>query len=258
VTSAKTALAFALAGIFVMPFQSSAADSTGKPLLLHMQAALDIDRTGHVTAITYVDDGKIPDAIRQRGEQVARGWKFLPPVKEGQAVSGRTYVGMQACIVPRADSIDFSIVYARNGPASFYRAPKKPRPSALPIARLVDQGVNSLRGKIVYVVSVDGKAQLESATLDDPKLQEQYGRPWRVEQRELLKSFRFRAELIDGTPTATRVETIAELEWFRAEDRKAAAAEMQARHEQSDACKALRNDNGRQIASNSPFKRIEG
>lgn len=251
---ANVALAFALAGIFV-PLQSSAAS---KATLIHMQAALDVDRDGRVAAVTYVDDGKVPDAIRQRGEQVAMGWTFLPPVKEGKAVAGRTYVGMQVCIVPQGDSIDFSIAYSDNGPASFFRAPRKPRSGALPIGKLMAQGVSSLRGKIIYLVSVDGKARLESATLDDPELQEQYGHLWRRDQRENLKNFRYRPELIDGVPTATRVETIAELGWSRVEDRKAFVAQMQERDEQSDACKALKNDNGRQIASDSPFQRIGG
>lgn len=260
------ALAFALAGIFA-PFQSSASGKPVlidiKPVLIHMQAALDIDRDGRVAAVTYVDDKQVPDAIRQHGEQVAKGWTFVPPVKGGKAVAGRTYAGMQVCLAPRDDSIDISIAYSGNGPAIFSHAPGKQlrtrggQAGVLPIGRLLRQGIDRLRGKIIFVVSADGKAHLESATLDDPELQEQYGDLWLKDQRETLKNFfRHRPELIDGVPTATRVESIAEQRW--SQDPKAFDADDQQRQEQSDACRALKNDNGRQIASDSAFQRIQG
>jgi hypothetical protein len=103
----------------------------------------------------------------------------------------------------------------------------------------------------------NGAAELESATLDDPKLQAQYGEMWKEEQRQLFKRYRHLPELIDGVPTSTRVETVAEQFWF-ASGTGDAEAEFQKRDEQSDACKALRGDDGRQIASDSPFKRISG
>lgn len=257
------ALVLALAGIFV-PFESRAA---GKPVLIHMQAALDIDRDGRVAAVTYVDDEQVPDAIRQHGEQVAKGWTFVPPVKAGKSVAGRTYARMQVCLAPRDDSIDISIAYSGNGPATFFHA-RAPRnrlrtrggmEPALPVRKLLAQGISSLQGKIIYVVSAEGKASLESATLDDPELQEQYGVHWLKEQRDSLKNFfRHRPELIDGVPTATRVESVVALEWSPGEDTNDLDARHQERDEQSDACKALRNDNGRQIASDSAFQRIQG
>ncbi len=54
----------------------------------------------------------------------------------------------------------------------------------------------------------------------------------------MLKNFfRHRPELIDGAPTATRVESVVEERWSRTEDTKAFAAEDQKRQEQSDACR---------------------
>lgn len=250
----KVALAFVLAGV-VLPVQASEA---GKPLVVHLQAALDVDREGRVAAVTYVDERDVPDAIRQHGEQIAMGWKFVPPMKDGKAVSGRTYAEMQVCLAPRGDSMDVSILYAGNGPASFYEVPRKPVSLAFPIGRLVARGINELRGKIVFVVSVDGKAQLESATLEDAELQKRYGHLWSKDQRAFLKRHRYLPELIDGVPTATRMESTIENTWRRAEDRKAVAAEMRDKQAQSDACKALTIDPGRQIAIDSAFQRVEG
>ncbi len=250
------ALALAIVGIFV-PCQSSAA---GKPLLVYMQAALDIDRDGRVAAVTYVDDHKVPDVIRQRGEQVAKAWVFLPPEKDGQSLTGRTFVGMHVCLSPRDDGVDFAITSSDNGPATILSARSKPlrtrggSSAALPLGKLLDQDVSRWRGKVIYTVSAEGKAKLESATLDDPQLQERYGHLWLNAQRETFKNFRYRPELVDGVATSTRMESTVEV-WA---DRTDLAARTQERDEQSDACQALKSDNGRQIASDSPFKRIEG
>lgn len=247
----KVALAFALLGIF-LPVEASEA---GRPVLLSMQAALDVDPDGRVSALTYVDGGNVPDAIRQRGEQVASAWRFVPPEKAGKAVGGRTYVRMTACMVHRNGSLEVSFGYSGNGPAGILRSPRRPVSMPLPVRRLMGQGITGVRGTLVYVVSADGKAQLESATMDDPKLQAQYGHLWRRLQRSYLKALVHRPELIDGLPTATRVETVSEEMWGPG---KALDAKVQALHEQSATCQALTNDGGHQIASDSPFQRAEG
>lgn len=250
------ALALAIAGILV-PVQSSA---TGKPVLIYMQAALDIDRDGRVSAVTYMDDSKVPDVIRQRGEQLAKAWMFQPPEKDGRSVTGRTFVGMQVCLVPRDDSMDIAITSADNGPASILSARSKPLrtraggSAALPLVKLLNQDVSRWQGKVIYAVSAEGKAKVESATLDDAQLQERYGDLWLKAQDEIFKGFRYLPELIDGVPTSTRMESTVEF-WADGADR---AARTQERDEQSDACRALKNDNGRQIASDSPFKRVGG
>lgn len=247
-----------LAAVLAAPLSSNAVDALDKPVLVYMTAALDIDRDGRVATVEFIDDKKLPDVIRQKARQTALSLKFQPPVKAGQPVGGRTYATMQACLAPSTDGIDISFAYTGNGPGSVYSPRRKARSVAMPIPKLVGEGINHMKGKIVYVVSPEGKAMLESATLDDPDLQRKYGHLWQIDQREMLKQFRYQPEVIDDAPTATRVETVAEDRWFRHEDRKAALAEMDAHSiEKSDACRALRDDNGRQIASDSPFKRVD-
>lgn len=252
----KVALAFALAGV-VVPVQSSAAVF---PVLIHLQAALDVDRDGRVGAVTYVDnDKKMPGVIRQRAEQVALGWKFAPPVKDGRPVAGRTYARMSVCIAPQGDGMQYSVLYSNNGPATFFDAPpRRSRSLAFPLSRLLDRGINQYKGKITYVVSADGKAQLESATLDDPQLQKQYGSVWRRDQRWFVEDRRYLPELIDGVPTDTRIETTIEYKWFGSKDAKGIAAEQRDLDAESQACQTLKNSGNRQIASDSAFKRIEG
>jgi hypothetical protein len=250
--------ALSLLGLLFAPLRSHAADDLDKPVLVHLQAALEIDRNGQVVAVEFLDDKKVPAAILQQAQKTALAWKFQPPTKAGLPVSGRTYAGIQACLVPSGDGIDFSLAYSGNGPASTFHRPRKPGSSSVPVAKLMGQGTTQLKGKVVYVVSPEGEAKVESATLDDPKLQAQYGHLWLKDQRQLFKYFRYRPELIDGVPTATRLETVVENRWFDPAELKAVHAEEQARDERSDACRALRNENGRQIASDSPFKRIEG
>ena len=146
-----------------MPLRSSAADDTDKPVLVYMQAALDIDRDGQVTAVTFVDDSKLPVAIRKRGEQMAKSWKFLPPTKDGKAVGGRTYARMQACIVPNDAGIDFTVTNTGNGPASFFRAARKLKSTALPVSKLMGQGFSRLHYTITYRVSVRRKTARQFA-----------------------------------------------------------------------------------------------
>lgn len=252
----KVALVFALAGV-VVPVQASAADF---PLLIRLQAAVDVDRDGRVTAVTYVDGNeKLPDAIRQRAEEVAMGWKFAPPVKDGKPVAGRTYAGMNVCIAPQGEGMQFSVLHSINGPATFFHEPaRRSRSPALHIGSLIDRGIYKMKGKIIFAVSADGKAKLESATLDDPQLQKQYGNAWRKDQRWFVEDRRYLPELIDGVPTATRIESTIEYTWWDDGDAKAVADASREERAESAACQALKNSGNRQIASDSAFKRIEG
>lgn len=93
----------------------------------------------------------------------------------------------------------------------------------------------------------DGKAELESATLDDPKLQAQYGALWRKGQRETLKRSHYQPEMVDGVPIATRMESVSEWMWFAAGSGDA-AAEIQKQREQTSACRALRGGAGTMVA----------
>lgn len=75
------ALALLVAGLSCLPLHSRPMIDPDRPVLVSMQAALDVDRDGRVTAVTFVDDAKLPDAIRERGEEVAKSWTFVPPHK---------------------------------------------------------------------------------------------------------------------------------------------------------------------------------
>jgi hypothetical protein len=235
-----------------------AEESAARPALVTLQAALDIDTEGRVSAVTFVDDLKLPASIRDGAGQVARRWRFLPPTRDGKAVSGRTYASVEACLVAGAERLDFTFAYAGNGPASTFVPPRKPVAPVLPLATLAARGINEMYGTIVYVVSADGRATLEQATLDDPELQKSYGALWFRDQRNMLKLHRYRPELIDGVPTATRVERLSGGQWFRPEDRRRFDEILQARREQSDACHALRGKGDRIVASDSVFRRVEG
>lgn len=254
----RSVLAVPLACLFWVAPALQAEDAGQGPVLVHMQAALDIDVEGRVSAVTFVDERKVPEVVRRDAEQVARSWRFMPPTRNGKAVSGRTYAGVQACLAPTPHGIDYTFAFTGNGPASTFRPPRKPpRAPALPIATLMGQGVDHLTGRTVYVVSPEGTATLESAVLDDPELQARYGHLWLRDQREFFKNFRYQPELIDGVPTATRLETATSQRWLKDASRSDIDARVRERDENSDACRKLRGEQDRQIASDSVFKRID-
>lgn len=253
----RSVMTLALVCLWWVAPASQAQEQDQQPVLVRMQAALDIDVEGRVSNVEFIDDRKLPDMLRRDAAQVARSWRFMPPTRNGKAVSGRTYASFQACLVPSPRGIDYTFAFAGNGPASTFLPSRKPRSIGLPIATLMGEGVNQVSGRNVYVVSPEGKVTLESAVLDDPKLQARFGPVWFRDQRELFKQFRYQPELIDGVPTTTRLETQTAYMWSR--DLTRADIEAQRREEdgQSDACRKLRGEQDRQIASDSVFKRID-
>lgn len=235
---------------------SQAEEPAQQPVLVHMQAALDIDVEGRVSNVEFIDDRKLPDALRRDAAQLARSWRFMPPTRNGKPVSGRTYAGVQACLVPSPRGIDYTFAFTDNGPARLYRPPRRSGQVALPIRTLISEGVNQVTGRVLYVVSPEGAVTVESAVLDDPKLQARFGALWFRDQRQTFKSFRYRPELIDGVPTATRIETRWEQRWAKVSGVEEMEARIRAESAESDACRKLRGEEDRQVASDSVFVRI--
>jgi hypothetical protein len=253
----RASLAVSLSLALAVSLAASAGEPAPQaPVLLRMQAALDIDREGRVTQVEFVDKLAVPDVIRQRAQKVASGWQFQPPMKDGKAVSGRTYAGVQACVAPDAEGLDVSYAFGGNGPASFYLKPNKPSSMALPVATLQRKGIKHLQGKVTYVVGVGGRAKLESATLDEPEMQAQFGEMWKRDQREMLRYARYLPEMVDGVAIPTRLEYTSTVQWAASMD--AVRDQIQKTNEQSDACRMLRGEDSERIASDSPFKRTEG
>ncbi|MGO4221530.1 hypothetical protein AB4Y64_06700 [Lysobacter sp. TAF61] len=240
-----------------IPLSALGADDTGEqPVLIHMQAALDIGRDGHVTGVEFVDKLKVPDAIRQRTRDVAGTWAFAPPVKDGRAVTGRTYADVEACLIPGKDGLDFSIAFSGNGPAQFVVPPRKPMSLSMPLEDLQEQGIKQIEGKVVYVVDAGGHAQVETATLNDAALQQRYGSLWKRDQREMLRNYRYLPEMVDGVAIATRMET--ELMVGERPPTASLEAMRQASADQSDACRAVRGEDHKRVAIDSPFRHVGG
>lgn len=88
----RAVLAIPLACLWLFTTPLKAAEVEQQPVLVHLQAGLDVDREGHVSGVTFVDDKKVPDIVRRDAERIARTWRFQPPSSAGKPVSGRTYV----------------------------------------------------------------------------------------------------------------------------------------------------------------------
>ena len=222
--------------------------------LTYATARLEVDATGKVAVAELI--GKKPHPIlAERAEAVARAWRFQPVLRDGKPVGGTTYANMHICVVPDGEGMRVAIDFAGNGPDSEWG--RRKGSSELPIGSMVGAGIFGLSGKVQYRVGADGRAKLESATLSDPKLQSRYGVSWWRELNNLVKESRFKPEMVDGVPVATRVETVYELRWLKSDDKKAAQAMNSEVIAESNACRSLRENGVKaEVALDSPFKRL--
>lgn len=231
----------------------AAGEMAAEPVLIPMRAALDIDREGQVAGIEFVDAERVPVILAQSAEAEIRRWVFAPPMRDGRAVSGRTYALVRMCLIPSGEQYEYTVSYAGNGPLSRFHPPKSWSPDVP-----TPPGIKRLTGTITYLVSPEGKATLESAVLDDEALREKYGRQWFLFQADWLKQQRFVPEQIDGVPVATRVNYATWISFgpkpvgnsrrargsFDAEFRRASCQEL-----------VEASESQRQIASDSAFQR---
>lgn len=84
-----------------------------------VQVALDIDAQGHVAAVGLPSE--IPSMLVAPTQDAFRHWRFRPPMREGHAVTARTYAGVSVQLVRRPDSnYGLRVVYGQNGPKLIY------------------------------------------------------------------------------------------------------------------------------------------
>jgi TonB family protein len=90
------------------------------------QAVLDIGTAGNVTAIGF--SGEVPAMLAAPARAAIAHWRFKPPVREGHAVTARTYVRVTLQVVRQPDgNYGLRTVYRANGPGlSFPALPEYP------------------------------------------------------------------------------------------------------------------------------------
>ena len=235
---------------FATPSLAAAPPAPKGLVLLSAESRVEVDRDGRVVAVS--PDAGLPSAVNEALAANIRHMRFAPPMKDGHAVAGTTYVWQDACAAPDNGAYRFAVKYRGNGPSLVQKLyPRYPAE-----AQMAGQAAV---WKVSYDVLPDGSAQLHQADRKkgssrrfDPQFRSALG-AW-------VSAMRFRPEMLDGQAVATRVATDVEFRLGRppgrAETSNAPDARM-ARAVRNDSCTAAiaaGDKEDRDVALNSPFQ----
>jgi hypothetical protein len=158
----------------------------------HLQAGLDVDTAGQVARVEL--PGEIPAVLNAPAQEAIKHWRFKPPVREGHAVTARTYAWVDLVLVKRPDgNYGVAVRYVKNGPALALRAPRWP----------MEQG----DGRLTMAATVQPDGSLTDIKLVDSEFSSPLARKqFALAVQEAIRHSRALPELVDGKPVATRMQ----------------------------------------------------
>lgn len=240
---------FLLLLVLATPAWAATSPAPGALVLLSAESRVEVGADGKVVAVAA--DAGLPAAVNEALASNIRRMRFAPPMKEGRAVPGVTYVWQDACAAPDKGAYRFAVKYRGNGPSLVQKLyPRYPAEA--------QRAGQVAAWKVSYDVLPDGSAQLHQADRKkgssrrfDPQFRSAIG-AW-------ISAMRFRPEILDSQAVATRVATDVEFRLGRpgrAETSNAPDARM-ARAVRNDSCTAAiaaGDKEDRDVALNSPFQ----
>jgi hypothetical protein len=228
--------------VATLSFAAAASKSEPKLLLLQTESRVEIDAQGNVTAVRTTPE--LPAEIARVVDDNVRKLRFQPPMKDGRAVPGVTYVDQDACAAPVDGSYRFAVKYRGNGPGlDLGLVPSYPHQAQA-------GGVES-KWAVEYEISAKGKGRVT-------KLERTQGGGGHLDALFRASIVRwvgvvdFKPELLDGQPVATHVSN--EVEFVLGPSKK-----LDDEHAASDACQLAlkeRDEAPHAVALDSPFKLI--
>ncbi|UGB38044.1 energy transducer TonB [Frateuria soli] len=159
-------------------------------------AALDIGTDGNITAVQL--SGEVPETLAGPARATISQWHFKPPVRDGHAVTARTYARLALQVVRQADgNYRLRAVYRSNGPAlSFPVLPEYPR--------------NELRqrgqGTVVMEAIVHPDGTLTDIHAASHRINHPNARAFITSAEAVMRHVVAQPELVDGQPVATRIQ----------------------------------------------------
>lgn len=157
------------------------------------QAALEVDAAGQVAKATLLQD--VPEAVAKPARDVMAHWRFKPVMRNGHAVSAKTYAFVELQLVKR-DQAQFGlkVVYDANGP--------RLRPTVFPFPSGI--GASSTGALLIEaVVQPDGHLdQVQVVETHFGSQNHLFGQSTTQAVRQWLAD----PEYVDGRPIATRVQ----------------------------------------------------
>ena len=184
-----------LAGLLVAMASATAqaANSEG-PVVFETQARVDIDASGHVTAVA--PDAALPAAVGRAIERTVGAWSFRAPMQAGKSVGGVTFVQLEVCAAQVDGDFQLALGFGGNGPRR--SGPGAPNP---PVEAVIRESGAKL--EVTFQVRANGTAVLEDARLLEGNPIN--ARAFRSAAARWLRESTFEPEQIGGQPVATRI-----------------------------------------------------
>jgi hypothetical protein len=233
-------LAFAIAAGLAAP--APAADPAGGKIVLLRgnESRVEVGADGRVLAVQ--SDPALPAVVADALAANIRKIAFAPPVKDGKAVPGVTFVWQDACAAPAdGGAYRLAVRLTGNGPSLKQRyAPRYP--------------VDALRAReaatwrVEYDVAPDGSVALHAATRTSG------GRRFNDQFTQVIKSWveaqDFIPEQLAGEPVGTRITTEVEFTFAERALKRRQAPEANASCQTALAAPLAKD---RRVAMDSPF-----
>lgn len=208
------------------------------------QVALDIGTDGKVAAIQLPQD--IPAMLAGPAREAIARWRFRPSVRDGHAVTARTFVRLALQFVQQADgNYGLRAVYRSNGPAlSFPKLPEYPRNEL----RQRGQGTLVMEA-IVHTDGTLGEIHVASHRFNHPNPGAFITSAEAVMRRAVAQP-----ELVDGQPVTTRIQVpfVFALQGISRSEALSRQARKEAAPEASDGSGPI----GEPVALDSPVQRV--
>lgn len=160
------------------------------------EITLDIDAQGEVAAIGLPTE--VPPMLASPARDAIGHWRFKPPVREGRAMSARTYAQVALQLLRRADgNYGLRVLFRSNGPKlSFTRLPEYPRNE---IRRLG-------QGKLVMEAIVHPDGTLSDLHMASYRFNHPNPGAFLKSAEAVMQQAQAQPELVDGKPVPTRIQ----------------------------------------------------
>lgn len=222
--------------VAALPLRANESNDKGI-VAFNASVRVEVDAAGKPVKVEAPAD--LPEAIRGFIEKRVASWQYQPGKIEGRPQASTTYVSVKACAVPVAEGYRLGLDFDGNGPRR--AGDQRLDPPVYP--RLAHRA--GTEATFVLILQADADGRTELAAIEHADIS---GRAGAGEFEPLLrrwaKGVRFDLEQVAGKPVPTRVRMPVLFSMGQRQDRKALAAELQAKAMASRECRVASGGGG--------------
>lgn len=211
--------------------------------------ALDIGVDGQVTAVALPVD--VPAMLVGPAQNAMKRWRFKSPVRDGHAVTARTYARTRLQLVQQPDgNYGLRVMFRSNGPKLTYGQPPR-----YPL----DEIRHRNEGRLIMEAVAQPDGRLTDVHMIKHRFSDTHFSAFQQSVMTALAHCRVTPEWVDGKPVATRIQIpfVFELNYV-------SRAEALSRQVRPQADRAATGDGGSSapadevVALDSPVQPLEG